>query len=367
MSSKIYEERVKRFQNLMLENNIDVVLIRTLSSFAYFTGIKWLRPVLIIPVEGDPIAFIFEDEVSDFTRRSWIEEIRTWRRVEDLMRGISGFIRRSGSKVVGFDYSIERDAYVLFFEMFKKLTRGVEVKDVHGLIMQLRMIKDSYEIELINKASRTCVKGMEAAVDAIDIGKSELDIASEVLYVLMKSGSRHPLVYVNAGPSIKIHAEPLADSTVRKGYPVEIVIAADYEGYYSNITRTIFVGGINREQRDIMKTYLDVHSFVEEDLVPGRKLIDIQKKVKEIFENRGYGRNFLLGFVHGVGLLVEEDPITTIVPPHRQYTVSENMVLAALHSPLTIPGVGVIKYEDTYVIEKDRAKRITDYEYEIVK
>ena len=159
----------------------------------------------------------------------------------------------------------------------------------------------------------------------------------------------------------------LTDSTVRKGYPVEIVIAADYEGYYSNITRTVFVGGINREQRDIIKTYLDVRSFVEEDLIPRRKLIDIPKKVKELFENRGYGRNFLLGFVHGVGLLVEEDPITTIVPPHRQYTVSENMVLATLHSPLSIPGVGVIKYEDTYVIEKDRAKRITDYEYEIVK
>jgi len=41
--------------------------------------------------------------------------------------------------------------------------------------------------------------------------------------------------------------------------------------------------------------------------------------------------------------------------------------IAALHSPLSIPGVGVIKYEDTYVIEKDRAKRITDYEYEIAK
>ena len=80
---------------------------------------------------------------------------------------------------------------------------------------------------------------------------------------------------------------------------------------------------------------------------------------------KGYGSNMVIGFAHGVGLLVEEDPITTIVPPHRRYQVKRGMVLASLHAPLTLPGTGVIKVEDTYVIEEDGAKRLTEYEYEL--
>ena len=50
--------RVRNFQSLMKENKIDVAVIRTLSSFIYFTGIKWLRPALLIPAEGEPTAFV---------------------------------------------------------------------------------------------------------------------------------------------------------------------------------------------------------------------------------------------------------------------------------------------------------------------
>jgi len=51
-------QRVRNFQLLMKENGIDVAVIRTLSSFIYFTGIKWLRPALLIPSEGEPTAFV---------------------------------------------------------------------------------------------------------------------------------------------------------------------------------------------------------------------------------------------------------------------------------------------------------------------
>ena len=367
MLRSIYQDRVGRFQTLMKEANIDASVIRTLSSFAYFAGVKWLRPALFIPAEGEPIAFIFEDEAPEFRRKSWIENVKTWRRVEELMRGMSGTIRESKFKVVGFDYSIERDSYVLFFELFKKLNRQVEVRDIHGLIMQLRMIKDAHEIELMKRASRVCVEGMKAAVDAIDVGVRELDVAAEAVYAVMKRGARHPLVYVDAGPSIRIHAEPMPDIEIRNGYPVKVVVAADQGGYYSDMTRTIFVGGIGEEQRKAVDAYMEAHSIAEENLRPGIKLIDVQEKIKAHFEERGYGENFVLGFAHGVGLLVEEDPVTTIVPAHRQYIVAQNMTLASIHAPITIPGVGTIKYEDTYVIEKDGAKKLTEYDYELRK
>ena len=367
MFERIFKNRIRRFQKLMGEAGIDASVIRTLSSFAYFSGVKWLRPALLIPVEGEPVAFIFEDEAPEFKRRSYIRNVRTWRRVGELMRGVSGTIRESKFKVVGFDYSVERDSYVLFFELFKKLNRQIEVKDVHALIMQLRMIKDEYETELIRKASKVCVEGMKAAIDAVDVGISETDIAAEAVYKMMKMGSRHPLVYVNAGPSIRIHAEPMPDVKIKSGYPVSIVVAADHGGYYSDMARTVFVGGIDDAERKAMEAYMEAHHIAEENLKPGTRLIDIQSKVREHLTMKGYGGNFVLGFAHGVGLLIEEDPITTIVPAHRQYVIAQNMVLASIHAPITIPGMGIIKYEDTYIIGKEGANKITEYEYELTK
>jgi len=143
---------------------------------------------------------------------------------------------------LGSTIGIERDVYVMFFELFKKVNRQVEVRDVHSLIMELRMVKDEHEMELIKRASELCSRGMEAAMDTVEPGVSELEVAAETYHTLMKAGSRHPLVYVDAGPSVRIHAEPLPDVRIKRGYPVTVVVAADYGGYYADMTRTVFIG-----------------------------------------------------------------------------------------------------------------------------
>ncbi len=178
VSQEILKRRVEHFQQLMKQNNIDASMIRTLSSFTYFTGLKWLRPALLIPAEGDPTASIFKYEVEEFMKKSWIQNVKTYTKSEELMKEISGNIRKSGYKKVGFDYSVERDSYVLFFELFKRLNPLVEIEDVHALIMQLRMVKDASEIEAIKQASRIAEIGMQKAIDSIDVGKTELEVAS---------------------------------------------------------------------------------------------------------------------------------------------------------------------------------------------
>ncbi len=367
ISKENLRRRVERFQQLMRQNNIDASMIRTLSSFAYFTGIKWLRPALLIPAEGNPTAFIFKYEAEEFMEKSWIQKVETYTKAEELMKKVSGTIRESGYKRVGFDYSVERDSYVLFFELFKKLNAQVEVLDVHALIMQLRMVKDSEELEAIKQASRIAEAGMQRAVSDIDVGKTELEVAAEALSKMMKKGSENPHIYITAGPKPRIHAEPRSWVRIGPRDTVEIVISADYNGYYTNLTRTVFLGGLSIEKQKVYEVFMEVHRTAEENLKPGMRLIEIEKMIKRLIEDRGYGDYYVTGFAHGVGLLTEEDPITTIVVPHRQYAAMENMVLASVHAPLTILGVGTVKFEDTYVIGAEKPERLTNFDYKIVK
>jgi len=360
-------DRVRNFQLMMKESGIDVAVIRTLSSFIYFTGIKWLRPALLIPAEGEPTAFIFQHEADEFASKCWVKSIERWMKTEELMKGVSAMIRKAGYKVAGFDYSVERDSYVLFFELFKTLNPKVEVRDVHALIMKLRMIKDAQEIECIRRASEIVDLGMDAAVNSVDISKSELEIAAEAVYRLMKSESEHPLVYVNVGPRPRKHAEPRGEVKVGRGDCVSIVIGSDYNNYFSNVSRTMFFGEASTEKKKAFDAVERARQLAEEELKPSVELAEIEKKIHELMEKSGYGAYYSWGFTHGVGLLIEEDPITTIVVPHRRYKVAENMVLAAVHVPLTIPNIGSVKCEDTLLIGKEGCKPLTKYSCEMIR
>jgi len=366
-SQKTLERRVEKFQKLMREKDIDAAMIRTLSSFTYFSGVKWLRPALLIPAEGEPKAFIFKYEAEEFAENSWIKNVETYMRSEELMRKVSGTIRELGCRRVGFDYSVERDSYVLFFELFKRLNAQVEVVDVHALIMQLRMIKEPEEVEAIKQASKISEAGLRKAIDAVEVGKSELEVAAEALGEMMKKGSENPHIYVTAGSKPRIHAEPRGSVKIGREDTVELVLAADYNGYYCNLTRTVFLGGLSGERRKAFEAFMEAHRMAEENLKPGKRLIEVENLLRRLIEDKGYGEYYVAGFTHGVGLLIEEDPITTIIVPHRRYEIMENMTLASIHAPLAIPGIGTLKFEDTYLVLSEKAEKLTEFEYEIVK
>ena len=354
---KIFEKRVKRFQELLKRENIDGAVIRTLSTFVYFTGTKWLRPALLIPVEGEPTVIVAKGEAELFKSRSWIENVVEFQKTEELMANVTMWIKKNGFNTVGMEFSVERDAYILFYELFKKLNPGIEIVDVRGLSMELRMIKDEWELENIRKAGKIAAKGMRVAEEEIKPGKSELQIAAEITRELMLNGSEEPKVYVAATP--RAHAEPFKDVKVEKGRIVSVVIGADWNHYYTNITRSFPVGEVSERCRKTIEAMENAYRASIELTKPGIKFIKVEKEIERIYHEMGLEKYYIVGYTHGVGLLIEEDPITTIVVPHRAMIAKEGMVLAMVHAPLMIPE-GAVKKEDTFIMSK-KLENVTKY------
>jgi len=353
---EIFKRRLERFQERLRENEIDGAVIRTLSSFIYFTGTKWLRPALLIPAEGDPIVYVVRGEEKLFKRKSWIEDVVEYQKVEDLMAGVVGWIHRNGMNRVGLEFGVERDAYLLFLKVFERLNPGIEIVDVFGITMNMRMIKDEWELENIRKAGKIAQKGMKAAEDVIKPGMSELEIAANIVRELMLNGSEDPKVYVSTTP--RAHAEPFRDLKVPENGVVTVVIGADWNHYYANMARTFVVGDPGERVRRAIEVKEEAYNLAIEETKIGIPLASIEKKLTSFFKERGFGDAYLAGYTHGVGLLIEEPPITTIVVPQRATKVQENMVLAIIHPPLMI-SEGAIKHEDTYLVRKRGLEKVT--------
>jgi len=356
---EVLKGRVARFQEMLRTKGIDAAMIRTLSTFAYFTGVKWLRPALLIPAEGEPLAFVAKGEEEGFMKRTWIKSVETFTDGGDLMRKVAGSIRSNGYKTVGLEYGVERDAYILFYEMFKRLNPQVTVVNVSEIVDDMKMIKDEYEIEAIRIAGLKARSALEKVISEIKPGMSETEIAGEIYSILYKQGSEKPVVYVNAGPHPRIHAEPFHDIRVVENTFVTIIVSADHNGYYANKSVTIYIGQPSGLAEKALKCMMEVYEKAVELTKPGIRFIDVMMELDKIYAKYGLLEHRVQGYAHSVGLKIEETPITTILVKHRFITIRENMALAYVHSPIVINGLGQVKIEDTFIITSGGGVKVT--------
>jgi len=351
----ILEKRLRRFQKLLRENNIDGAVIRALSTFTYFTGTRWLRPSLLVPAEGEPTVLVVEGEAEEFRHRSWIEDVVEYQEVESLMAIVVGWIRGNEYKRVGLEFSVERDAYLLFLKVFQRLNPEIEIVDILDLTFQLRAHKEDWEKENIRKAGEIASKGMKLAGEIIEVGKSELEIASDIMHHLTKEGSEDPKVYVSTTP--RVHAEPFRDLYVKNDSIVTVVIGADYNNYYANMARSFVVGNPGGKVLRAIEVKKKAYEIAVEKTKPGVTFNSVEKALFQLYRHERLEDYYIKGYAHGVGLLIEEPPITTIIVAHRFWKVEKDMILAVIHPPLMLPQ-GAIKHEDTFIVG-DELEKVT--------
>jgi Xaa-Pro dipeptidase len=362
MSQAAGKDRVKRFQALMESKGIGATMIRNIYSFTYFTGTQWWQPSVLIPTREEPMIFAEEDEVNELQEKTWIRNILGYRKVEELMRAVTGNIRKLNAKTIGFDVDV--DASALLYEQFKTMHTSKKIVDVHSLIMQLRMMKDPTEIENIRKASECARTGLDAAIKSIRAGTTETAIAGEAHLAARRKGAESTLVYVNAG-SPRVHAHP-RNTEVKAGNTVMIDIMPSYKGYYADLAHTVFVSSATDEKKKAYQAFLEAQEAYMENLKADVPLDELEKIVHNIFKQREVEKYYIYGFAHGVGLRFEEDPITTIVVAERKQKTLENMVLNVGHAPLSGREIGSMKMEDTVLIKKDKAEKLTNYRRELL-
>lgn len=336
-------------------------MIRNIYSFAYFTGTHWWQPSVLIPQKGEPTIFVFQDEVEELREKTWITNILGYRKVEELMRGVVDSIRKLAAQTVGFDVDI--DASALLYEQFKAMHAHHKIVDVHSLIMQLRMVKDQTEIENIRRASECAQNALEAAIKAVQVGTTETTIAGEAQLAARKKGAGTVLVYVNAGRP-RVHAHP-RNKEVKAGDTVMIDVMPSYNGYYSDLAGTVFVGIATGEKKNAYQAFLEASEAYRRALKAETPLDELERIVQDTYKRYGVDKYYVYGFAHGVGLRFEEDPITTIVVAERKQKTLENMVLNVGHAPLSGLEIGTIKLEDTVLVKKEGAEKLTEFRREL--
>ena len=337
--------RLKKIRNIYQSVGADGVFIYSPENRRYLSRFTGTTGYLVI---GNEEAGFITD--SRYTNQA-SEQCTGFEIIENklnLADYLADTINRYGIKKIAYE-----DSYmtIKFYNDLKEKLEGIEfipLKDAEG---QIRIIKDQEELENIEKAAEIADKAFTHILDFVKVGAKEKELALELEFFMRKNGATG-LSFESILASGWRSALPHGAASDKRIEPNDFVVfdfGCVYNGYCSDMTRTVVVGKVSEKQKNIYNTVLKAQKEALRYIKPGALCKDIDKVARDIIKDAGYGEYFGHGLGHGVGLAIHEEPRLS---PIGEVTLEENMVVTD-EPGIYIPGFGGVRIEDLVAVGKD--------------
>ena len=160
------------------------------------------------------------------------------------------------------------------------------------LMHRLRMIKSDEEVRLIQNACNITEAGFRRTLGFIKPGVAEWEIEAELLHEFVRRGSRGfaytPIIGAGAAACVLHYVEN--NKICNDGELVLMDVAAEWQGWNSDLTRTVPVNGrFTARQRAVYDAVLRVFRAANGILRPGIRPLEYQKQVIEFMEQELVG------------------------------------------------------------------------------
>ena len=253
---------------------------------------------------------------------------------------------------IGFE-----ENYVTYkqYHYLKQRYRVNNMAETENIIEQLRAVKDDEQIEKIKKACEITDRCFEHLLQFIKIGKTEKEIALEIEMFFRNNGAEglaFDTIVAIGENSVNPHWKP-SDRAVQMADPILIDMGCKYQGYCSDMTRTIFMGCILEEITPIYDLVLKNQLNVTKEIKEYASIKTLSQMLESDFKLNKYDLIHSLG--HGIGLETHEMPF---INSKNDTFLKENMVIT--NEPgIYLPGKYGIRIEDTILVEKNQCTPLT--------
>ena len=293
------------------------------------------------------------------------------RYIESAQNGIRGFevieMNRANpfSKLINeacADFGITTLGYeedYLTVAEFMAYEQKLEAKltPMSGKINALRQIKEEYELERMRKAQQITDAAFTEVLTRIKCGMTEKELAAELIYCLLKNGgeglSFEPIVI--SGPNTSLpHGVP-GDRKLQEGDFITMDFGVVYQGYCSDMTRTVALGYATEEMRQVYDTVLKAQLAGIAATRAGVTGAEVDAAARQVIEAAGYGAYFGHSYGHSIGMECHEMPACS---PSGKTVMEESMVSSA-EPGIYLPGKFGVRIEDVVIFKADGCENLT--------
>lgn len=287
-----------------------------------------------------------KEQVKDF-------DVNIHHQSQSLLDNAIENVERLGIKKLGFE---SQDVNFDFYSQLNKRL-PVELVPVKKAVEKLRMVKTEEEISLLKKAAAIGDEAFEFIQGFIKPGVTELAVAAELEYFMRKKGatSNSSKYIVASGYRGALPHGVASSKVIEQGEMVTLDYGALYDGYRSDMTRTLSVGEPNPKLKEIYEIVYDSLQACLEAIKPGMLSNEVDAVVRDYIDSKGYGQYFGHGAGHGIGLEIHEDPFFSKT---TNFVMEPGMVVT-IEPGIYIPEVGGVRIEDDVVITGNGCEIIT--------
>lgn len=232
--------------------------------------------------------------------------------------------------------------------------------DIDQVLKDFRNVKTNDEIELLQKAAKYADLAIQAGVDKLEVGVSEIEVLNHIETTMKQHGiskMSFDTMVLFSNNAAAPHGTP-GERTLKENEYVLFDLGVIYKGYCSDITRTVPFGTPSDKAQEIYNVVLDANKQAIEMIKPGAKIADCDKVARDIISNAGYGEYFPHRLGHGLGLSVHEFPDISSANTDE---FKPGMVLT-VEPGIYVPGVAGVRIEDDIVVTEDGHRILTGYQ-----
>jgi Xaa-Pro aminopeptidase len=227
-----------------------------------------------------------------------------------------------------------------------------------GLVEKQRVIKDSLEIAAIERAVAITDETFDYLCGYLRPGLTERQVAQEIERYMTEHGAEG-LAFgsiVASGPNAALpHAVP-SDRQLELGEPITLDMGARFDGYCSDMTRTVCLGEPGPELQELYDLVLEAQETCERGIRPGQNGKEADALARDVFAAEGREEQYLHGTGHGLGLEIHENPrlgktgADSILAPDMVITIEPGLYVASF---------GGVRIEDTAVVTEEGIRILT--------
>lgn len=231
-----------------------------------------------------------------------------------------------------------------------------ELKPYNGKISAFRRQKEDWELERLRKAQRIADAAFAEVLPRLHVGMTELEAQAELIYCMYKNGAQglsfDPIVV--SGPNTSMPHGVAGDRVIQEGDFLTMDFGVLYQGYCSDMTRTVAFGWVTPEMEQVYNTVLRAQEAGIAASKAGVRGKDIDGVARQIITEAGYGPYFGHGYGHSVGLEIHEGPNCG---PASEEIMGEHAVASA-EPGIYLPGKFGVRIEDCVIYETDGTENL---------
>ncbi|MGW4843372.1 M24 family metallopeptidase [Nocardia brasiliensis] len=355
-----YAARRGALRSLLVENGVDGLLVTDLVNLRYLTGFTGSNAALL--VHSWDMRNAEERTVigTDGRYRTQVAE-----QVPDLRAEIAKATARRIIELAG-EWQLGRigyESHIVTVDQhrgFVEQRTGLEFVATPGLVEQLRMVKDAYEVAQLRAACAAGDAGLATLLErgGLRPGRTERQVARDLEWAMFEHGAEavsfETIVAAGANSAVPHHRP--TEAVLAAGDFVKLDFGATVGGYHSDMTRTFVLGAPSDWQREVYELVRAAQQAGCAALRPGAKTADVDAASRTVIEAAGHGALFVHGLGHGVGLQIHEAPG---LAKNGTGTLLSG-VAVTVEPGVYFPGRGGVRIEDTLVVREGGPELLTN-------